>query len=317
VGAEAGAEGDEPEIAGAVGRGFAEGAIEGEEDGGAAHVAVVAESFATGLERMWSDDRFEGVEDIAPAGVRDDARDGARAASGPKFTDGGGGKFGDGTVEEVAEFAVTLLEAEFVALGGDVKRVEIEGAESVRIVGWLCAPDGTGGAVGEEAGADEDAGIVVEVESRRADFDGDAGDGGVGVCRENVAGAAEEGNGSAATETDEILEEGVGAEAEMFGDVAGETGAEVAGAGADEERVEVGWAEAELFEGGRERAGGERGGFGAEAGVELVGGEIEDVCEIGGGEVAFGDAVVALEDGAEDELRFTTEPVAHGRKLGE
>lgn len=73
----------------------------------------------------------------------------------------------------------------------------------------------------------------------------------------------------------------------------------------------------ELFEGGLEGAGGERGGFGAEAGVEFVGGEIEDVCEVGEGEVAFGDAVVALENGAEDELGFPAEAVAHGSVLGE
>lgn len=39
--------------------------------------------------------------------------------------------------------------------------------------------------------------------------------------------------------------------------------------------------------------------------------------EIGRGEVAFGDAVIAVEDGAQDEVRFAAEAVAHGGKLGE
>ncbi len=314
--AEPGAEGDEPEVTGAVGRFFVEGAVEGEENGRAAHVAEVAEHFAAGVERMRSDDGLDGVEDIAAAGMRDNAGDGARAAAGPQFANGSGGEFRDGAVEEVAEFAVALLEPKLVAVGGEMKRIEIEGAERNGMGGRFGAPDRSGGTVGEEAGADENAGIVVEVKRGGADFDGDAGDGRVGVGGENVAGAAQHGNGGAAAEADEILKKGVGAKAELFGDVAGQAGAEIARAGADEERVEIGRTKMKLVESGREGAACERGCFVTKAGVELVGREVEDVGELGGREVAFGDAVIAVKDGAKDELRFPAEAVAHGRELG-
>ena len=211
---------------------------------------------------MGRDDGRERGEHIASAGMCDDARDGARAARLPELADGVGGEFGDGAVEEVAQAAVAVLEAEFVALDREVERVESEAAQRVRA--RRGAPDARGGAVAEEAGADDDAGIVVEVKCRRAHFDRDARDGGAGLGGEQVAGGAKRGNRGAAAKTDEVLQENIGAEAEQLCDVAGEAGAKVTCAGSDEERVELRYVNACARQRGGEGAGGERGGFGAE-----------------------------------------------------
>ncbi len=156
-------------------------------------------------------------------------------------------------------------------------------------------------AVAEEAGADEHAGVVVEVEGGGADLDRDAGGDGVGVRGEHALGGAERRDGGAAAEADEVLEVGVGAQAELLGDIAGDARAEVAGAGADEQRVELVGAQAGLGEGAGEGAAGEERGLAAEGLVELVGGGGEHLVDGRVGEVARGHAAVAAQDGLEHE----------------
>src|SRR5438874_13563027 len=77
---EAGAEAYEPEVAVAVRAAVLQGFLEGEEHRGAAHVAVVAQDARRGVERVGRDDRRDGFDDVATAGVRDDAGDGPVAA---------------------------------------------------------------------------------------------------------------------------------------------------------------------------------------------------------------------------------------------
>ena len=185
---------------------------------------------------------------------------------------------------------------------------EMEGVEAVATHVWAggrgrVAPDARGGSVTEEAGADEHAGIVIEEEGGGADFDGDAGDNGVGLRGEHGLGGAQGGDGGAAAEADDVLEKGVGAETKIFRDVAGHAGAEVAGAGADEQGVELVGAQSGAGERGGEGAGGEFGRGESEGGVELVGRVVENVFDVGHGEVALRDATVAFEDGFEEEER--------------
>ncbi len=199
--------------------------------------------------------------------MRDDLLNGAggfRPSAREQPGNRGCGELRHGWVEEVAQFAIALLKAQPVAVGREVQRVEAVAAPAAGA--RRAPPDGRRRAIAEEARADDHAGIVVEVEDGGADFDGDASDGGARVGREDVAGGAERRNRGAAAETDEVLEKRVGAQAELLGDVAGEAGAEIAGAGADEEGVELIRAEIGLGEGGGERAGGEGGAFGAEDG---------------------------------------------------
>ena len=119
----------------------------------AAKVRVLASS-------EWGrDDGRDRLEHIATARMRHDAGNGARSAIGPEFADGGGGEFGHGAMEKIAELAVALLEPEFIAVGGQVKRVEVEGAQAGGP--GRRAPNRGCGAIAEQAGADEDAGIVV------------------------------------------------------------------------------------------------------------------------------------------------------------
>ena len=251
--------------------------------------------------------------------MRDDPADGTRVClrlrgcEEPRYRTRG--ELRHGRVEEVAQLPVALLETQPVAIRRDMQRVESMAAPATCA---RCAfPDRRGGAVAEEAGADEDAGIIVEVEGGGADFQGDAGDGGGGLGGEDGGGGAERGDGGAAAEADEVLEEGVGAEVERFRDVAGEAGAEVAGAGADEERVELIGAEAGLGEGGGERAGGEGGAGGAEEGVEFVGGAVEDFLDFRSGEVAGGDAVVAAKNVVKNEMGAAGEAAAHAGFLND
>jgi hypothetical protein len=69
-----------------------------------------------------------------------------------------------------------------------VEGLKVESAEAA---GPGCtAPDRSGGAVAEQARANNDARIIIEVENSRTDFDSDAGDGGVGLRGEDVAGGA-------------------------------------------------------------------------------------------------------------------------------
>ena len=64
--------------------GLAQRLLEREQDGGAAHVAVVPERPGARLQGMGRDDRRQRLEDVAAAGVRDDARDGPRSAPAPE-----------------------------------------------------------------------------------------------------------------------------------------------------------------------------------------------------------------------------------------
>jgi len=123
----------------------------------------------------------KGIEDIPATGMGNDAADRPVAAAIPEAFDRAGGKGWHGAVEQVAQFAVALLEPELVAVRRLVMRVEAEGAQSSRT--WLGPPDRGRGAVAEETGADQNAGIVVEVKCRGADLDGHAGNRGCGVGR--------------------------------------------------------------------------------------------------------------------------------------
>ena len=305
------AETHEPEIAG-VGTWsrVAQRNLQREQDGGAAHVAMCGEDAGAAGERMGCDHWREGGEDILSAGMRDHGGDGARAAFGPELCDSTGREIRHGAVEEIAELALALLETEFVAIGGLVMRLKGKRPQAIRA--RLGAPDGGGRAVTEKAGTDEDAGIIIEVERGGADFHGDARDGGVGIGRKHMAGRAQGGNGRAAAETDEILEKGIGAQPEFFGDVTRDAGAEIAGAGADQERVEVGGAKTNRGQRSRECARRQGGCLGAKDGVELVGGAFENVINLWRGEVSGRDAMIAAQDAVQDETGALVQPGPDG-----
>ena len=65
-------------------------------------------------------------------------------------------------------------------------------------------------------------------------------------------GAAQRRECGATAEADDVVEDGIFAHAELFGDVAGDPGAEVAGAGADKQCVDIARGRVRFFQ-GRER----------------------------------------------------------------
>ena len=103
-------------------------------------------------------------------------------------------------------------------------------------------------------------------------------------------GGAQSRDGGATAEADEVAEVGVGAQAEGLRDVARRAGAQVAGAGANKERVDFFRMQFGLGEGFGERRGGEGGSVGFEGSVEILRALAKDGAEIGGGELAGGDA---------------------------
>ena len=111
------------------------------------------------------------------------------------------------------------------------------------------APDRGGRAVAEQAGAHHHAMVVVEVEGGGADLDCDARDHGVGSRRQQWLAARSDGI-AAPQPSPTILEDCVGAETELFRHVAGDSRTEIAGARADEERVDDRGAHAGLRERG-------------------------------------------------------------------
>ena len=103
-------------------------------------------------------------------------------------------------------------------------------------------------------------------------------------------GGAQSRDGGAAAETDEIAEVGVGAQTEGFRDVAGRAGAEVAGAGANKEGVDFFRVKVGLGNGLGEGLGGKGRRVGFEGSVEFLRTLVKHGAEIGGGELAGGDA---------------------------
>ena len=133
-------------------------------------------------------------------------------------------------------------------------------------------------------------------------------------CEDQLGGLSQRRNSRAAAQIHQIVQDGVGAQAELFGHIAGDPRAQVAGARADQEGVELVGPQS----GPRQRLG--DGGarqarrFAAKRGVQFILGQIENMGNVVHREVARRDAVVAGQDGAQDELRAPVEPV-QGRRL--
>ena len=146
------------------------------------------------------------------------------------------------------------------------------------------------GAVAEDARAHQHAGIVVDVERGAAHLDAHRQHVFMPPGRDQRIRGAQVGQRGAAALADQVQREDVGAQAEPLGDVAGQSRAEVAGAGADEDRVDAAWRDAgalERLDGGFR---GERWRMLREALVQDVGLDGERIVERIEREVAGADA---------------------------
>lgn len=125
---------------------------------------MVPQHAGAGRQRIGREDRRERFQHIATARMGDYLGDRSRATGLPQPGDRAGRQFRHGAMEEIAEFAVALLETQFVPVGGQVEGIEIKAAQARWSRGR--APDRGRGAVAEQAGTDEHARVVIQVKGR-------------------------------------------------------------------------------------------------------------------------------------------------------
>ena len=131
-----------------------------------------------------------------------------------KLKHGLSGEFGHLAVELVFQASIGVHETDFLA----VLRL-VEGLKSVKsklVADGFVAPESGCGTIPKEAEADEHAGIVIQIKCRRGNLDGDRGDDGFGVCGEKAPRGLEERERRPASEAEDVLQKGVGPEAEAF-----------------------------------------------------------------------------------------------------
>ena len=142
-------------------------------------------------------------------------------------------------VQNVSLHAVAHLEPQQFAVAWIQDRFRIEPLDGGETRAALVSEHHCAGGIGKEAGADQHAGIVVELKGRAANFDADREHLLRGAGFQERAGQMEIWKGGAETVPHEIGEVGIGSQAKAFADVTGEAGTDRAGAGADKERIEL------------------------------------------------------------------------------
>gem|GEM_PF-1776105 len=218
-------------------------------------------------------------QDIASAAVPDPTGDilGLHAGLLEDRAGVASGEFGDFGGEEVAEETLAMVEAERVAVLWFEMGDGFEEANGAFGGGRLGGEDGGGGSVSKKAGTDENAGVVIEVGGGGADFHADDEDVFGQPGGNKGGGLLNGGQGGPATEADEIEKGEGGFQAETLGEITGQTGAKVSGAGGHEEGIDLGNGEARFFDRLAGGGFGEGGGVLLEAGHHLVGLENESV----------------------------------------
>ena len=195
-----------------------------------------------------------------------------------------------------------MAEPERVAFGGDEARIGEfpfdAAAAGQRIVGQ----HGRARAVAEQAGADQNSGVVIHEESRAANFDADGEHSFCAASGENRLARAQVRQGRAAALAHQVEGKYILAQAELFADVAGEAGAQIAGAGADQHGINCFRRTVRIFQGSTRGFGGERRRVRGEAGLQSVGRPVKNFGERFQGKVSRIYAVVPAQDFFEDGL---------------
>ena len=158
-------------------------------------------------------------------------------------------------------------------------------------------------AVAKQTGADDDAGIVIEKKRGTANFDADGQNFFRPPGGKQSFGGPQVWQSRAAALADEVESEHVGAQAETFADIAGEAGAEVTGASADENGVNFRRRTIGIGEGALCGFGCERGSVFREAGVQNIRSQIKGLGKRVQSNVTCGDAVIAVENLSYDRAR--------------
>jgi len=279
--------------------------LEDEEDGGAAHVAEVAEDVAAGGEGVRGEVQGGGdaVEDGSAAGVDGPVGDGFNRPTGEEGGVGEeGGDLGAEDVRDVAgedevEAVVADIPGHFGFGAGDEGGGEVVEFES-GCGGFFGGHEAGGGAVGEEGVGKEGVRAGVELHVEGAEFEADDEDdcGGVGLAK--LGGHAESREGSVAAHEAEGVALDGGGEAEVADEVVVGSGVGEAGAGGEDEmgdaaarRVAGFGCREEVFD----ELEGEGGGFAGEDGV-AGGGAWGIPLAIGAGLVEVGVLIEVGED---------------------
>ena len=74
---------------------------------------------------MWSQNGRQRLEYVAPSGMGNNLGNGSGAPFLPEAFDRPGCQLRDRPVKQVAEFSVTLFKPQFVAIAGEMNRIEI------------------------------------------------------------------------------------------------------------------------------------------------------------------------------------------------
>jgi hypothetical protein len=215
-----------------------------------------------------------------------------------------GGQGGDFGGEEIAEEAAPVIETKMFAV---FRRRVAGGTDPTdgRAFGRrLRVEDHGGGPIAKEAGANENAGVVIEITGGGTDFHADHEDPAGASCLELCGGLIQGREGSPAALTHEIEQRGRTRKPEGFGDIAREAGAEIAGAGGNEKSIDLVGRKLGLFQGLLGGLGSEIGSVFPEAGHHGVRMKIEGFPHLVQGEVATFNAVFSGEDLAEQVAGF-------------
>jgi len=175
VSGESCAKSGEPEVA----SGRLKCGLQGDEDARTTDIAVATKNVTRVGEEISWEFFLDGFNDIPATGVRDEAFWIATAGR-VKLGNGIRGQRGNGSVKLVFEASTLIHEADFFSVFGFVEGLESRKPELIILV--FRAPESSRGAISEKAKADEDAGIVVDVECRRGNLDRDGRHEGFGGC---------------------------------------------------------------------------------------------------------------------------------------
>lgn len=170
--------------------------------------------------------------------------------------------------QDVPEHAFALFEAEGIPVAW---AEEAPGNLPLHAALMCCGsgrPDRSACAIAEQAGTDEDPGIIIQIEGCAAHLDADGEDVLCPACRQQGLRRAAVRYGGATTLSDQIECVHVGAQAQSLANVAREPRAQVARAGADENGVDVCRRQSGGGEGAFSGLGGEPGRVLRESGVQ-------------------------------------------------
>ena len=245
---------------------------------------------------------FQGGKHVFAARVAEDAGDrrpmaGGRAVIEVSYGTGGQARYGG--MEQIPQLATALLKPDTVAVFWVVVRVERMASDARRA--RLRAPDAGRRAIPEQTGTDDDAGVIVEVERGRADFDRHAGDGGCRVGGQDTVDRPQGGDSRTAAESDQILKPRIVPQAQGLRNIATHARAKVTGAGAHHQGVDFVRLNPSCLQCGAECLGGQGGGRMTEFLVQFICFQREKSPNIADGELPPRDARVAAQNARKHE----------------